>query len=245
MNSNDFLQIKYDAFIHNDGVDDFQNVEVFKEEIKKNYNSLVKANGVGKGGGAYELVIHFISDLSWSDYLKIVGIYLTTKTIDQITNLLIQKYLLIPIQDAYKKLKKQNPILDCHSFQLEFQDISVFVYKTSDNSLIPNFMKIIEAINNHSDNIKTIEFDDEMSSKPTEIHIPAVLDRVEGERVYRTPMGIEETTNLDEKDYFKYWGIKYFHNQLNIIYDVKNKLAIRESSFYTEEEFKSAFKLHY
>ncbi|MEO1005517.1 MAG: hypothetical protein AAFW67_06620, partial [Cyanobacteria bacterium J06638_38] len=69
MNSNDFLQIKYDAFIHNDGVEDFQDIEVFKEEIKKNYHGSVKANGVGRGGGAYELVIHFISDLSWSDYL--------------------------------------------------------------------------------------------------------------------------------------------------------------------------------
>ncbi|MGL4758533.1 MAG: hypothetical protein ACRCXZ_04305 [Patescibacteria group bacterium] len=243
MNSNDFLQIKYDAFIHNDGVEDFQDVEVFKEEIKKNYHSFVKANGVGRGG-AYELVMHFISDLSWSDYLKFVSLYVTTKFVDQVTDLLIQKYLLIPIQDAYKKLKKKNPILDCHSFQLEFKDISIFIYKTSENSLIPNLMKIIEAIDNHSNNIKAIEFNDGVSFKPTEIHIPVVLDRVEGEKVYRIPMGIEETTNLDDKDYFKYWGIKYFHNQLNIIYDVENKLAIKESSFYTEEEFKSVFNLY-
>lgn len=44
MRSNKCLEIRYDAFINNDSIEDFQDIKFFKKEINKNYNNFVKAN---------------------------------------------------------------------------------------------------------------------------------------------------------------------------------------------------------
>lgn len=246
MKSNSFIEIKYDAFIDNDGVEDFQEIESFKSEIKDSYTASVKANGVGRGGGVYELAVHFISDLDLATYLKLAGLYLgkvaIDKTVDKIADETIEKMLFVPFRNAYKKLKQKNEILDCYSFQIELEDISVFVYKTYDNSLMFNLDKIIEELGNQLEYIKTVERDQDTSFKTTEIHIPAVSDNFEGENLFRTPtdiMVIEKS--LTNKDYFKYWGIKYFHNQLSTVYDIRNKSFIQDNNFYTEQDFNMCY----
>lgn len=234
---NDFLEIRYDAFPWDDVVEDFQNIELFKIEIDQNYNNIIKANPVGRGGGAYEFVIHFISNISLEEYLKIIIIYLSGKTIEKIVDkpleIVVNKYIFIPLKNAYAKLKQNNPILDCVQFCIEFNDINIFIYKTSNDSVFNCLQKIIEEISIHIQNIKKIE-----GYKATEIHIPVVLDKINNLDIYRVPLGISETLEeLDEEDYFQFWGIKYCYNQLNIIYDIKNKVYINKNCFYTEQEF--------
>jgi hypothetical protein len=239
MSSNEFLEIRYDAFPCNDSVEDLKDIESFKEEINKNYNNIVKANSVGRGGGAYEFVIHFICNLRLSDYLNnFVLVYLANKVIDKATDKSLEKYLFTPLQNAYQKLKEVNPILDCYSFRIELEDINIFIHKTSDNSILPNLEKIIKEIPNHLKNIEIIE-----SFKTTEIHIPAILDTVDGQKLYRAPLGIEETiTTLSHKDYFKFWGVKYCSNQLSTVYNLSSKSILSDYSFYTEEEFLVIFR---
>ena len=58
------LKITYDAFQCNKGVEDFNSIEQFKSEIDKSYSSLVKANPVGRGGGAYQLIVAFFANLT-------------------------------------------------------------------------------------------------------------------------------------------------------------------------------------
>ncbi len=69
MSSNDFLEIRYDAFIYNDGVEELENIDYFREKINENYNNIVKANPVGRGGGTYEFIIRFICNLSLQHYV--------------------------------------------------------------------------------------------------------------------------------------------------------------------------------
>jgi hypothetical protein len=257
MNSNDFLQIKYEAFFSNDEIEDFQDLELFERGINENYNSFVKAMGVGRGGGVYQLVFHFISNLDLSSYLQIVAGYLAIKIIDKAVDKSldkaidkikentgkseeikdIEKYLFIPLQNEYKKLKKSNPMLDYYSFQIELKDINIFIYKTCEDSLISNLNEKIAQINRQWQNIKMIYSDEQPHFKVTEIHIPAIPDILGDRKIYRTPMGDEETKQLDQKDYFECWGINYFHNQLSGVYDVKNKTIIRNYDFYTKEHF--------
>lgn len=121
MNSNDFLEIRYDAFIDNDGVEELEGIEDFKKKINENYNNIVKATPVGRGGGAYEFVIHFICDLPLQDYIKILIGYLGVKVINKSTDKLLGKYVFVPLQAYYQKLKKNHSILDCYSFQIELK----------------------------------------------------------------------------------------------------------------------------
>lgn len=238
MSSNDFLEIRYDAFIYNDGVEELEDIEYFKEEINKNYNNIVKANPVGRGSGAYEFIIHFIGDLPLQDYIKILFGYLGVKVINKSTDKLLERYVFVPLQTSYQKLKRNNPVLDCYKFQIELKDVNIFIYKTSKNSIFSNFNKILQQISEHIKNIEKIE-----EYKITAIHIPAVLDVFNGYKVYRAPLGEEETTNLSDKDYFSFWGVEYCSSQLSAVYDLNSKSILSDYRFYTEEEFQAHRRL--
>ncbi|MGB5961300.1 MAG: hypothetical protein WBG73_11620 [Coleofasciculaceae cyanobacterium] len=238
MSSNDFLEIRYDAFIYNDGVEELEGIDDFKKGINENYNNIVKATPVGRGGGAYEFVIHFICDLPLQDYIKIIIGYLGVKIVNKSTDKLLEKYLFVPLQSNYQKLKKNNSSLDCYSFQMEFKDVNIFIYKTSDNSIFSNLNKILQQISKHIKNIEKIE-----EHKTTSIHIPAILDIVNGHKVYRAPLGEEETKNLSVKDYFSFWGIEYCANQLSVVYDLNSKSILSDYRFYTEKNFQAHCKL--
>ena len=238
MSSNDFLEIRYDAFIYNDGVEKLENIDYFREKINENYNNIVKANPVGRGGGTYEFIIRFICNLSLQHYVEIIAGYLGVKLINKSTDKLLEKYVFAPLQTCYQNLKNNNPCLDCYSFQIELKDVNIFIYKTSDNSIIPNLNKILQQISEHIKNIEKIK-----GYKITQIHIPAVLDVLEGYKVYRVPLGEEETTNLSDKDYFSFWGVEYCSTQLKAVYDLNSKSILSDYRFYSEEEFQAHRRL--
>lgn len=212
MDANNFLQIKYNAFFSNDTIEDFNDMEIFKEELNHYYSNHVKANVVGRGGGAYEFNIHFICDLFLQEYIKIIAGYLLIRTVNKVTDKIIEKYLFSPLKRIYQKLKGKNPILDCYSFQIEFKDVSVFIYKTSQDSIFSNLDKILQRISENIKNLEKVE-----GYKVTEIYIPAVLDVLNNQKLYRAPLGIQETNHLTSEDYFNIWGIKYLHGQLSTV----------------------------
>jgi len=238
MSSNDFLEIRYCAFIYNDGVEELEDIEYFNEEINKNYNNIVKAIPVGRGSGAYEFIIHFICNLPWQDYINIILAYLGVKVINKSTDKLLEKYVFVPLQNSYQKLKENNPILDGYSFQIELKNVNIFIYKTSGNSIFYHLNKILEKIAEHIKNLEKIE-----EYKITAIHIPAVLDVLNCYKVYRAPLGEEETINLSDKDYFSFWGVQYCSSQLSAVYDLNSKSILSDYRFYTEEQFQAHRRL--
>jgi hypothetical protein len=235
MNPNDFVKIEYYAFPENKNtLEDFQDIEIFKAEVEESYNSFIRGQGIGRGGGAYELMIHFISNIHWSDLLLYIAADLGKKAITKSENLLLDKYLFKPIQKAYKKLKNKNEILDCYSFQVELQDIRIFIYRTSHNSLMPNLEKILKTIENHAEQIRGA-----VDSNVSEIHIPVVIDLLEGRKIFRVPLGDMESLDLNEDNLFEYWGIKHHYNQSLKVYSL-NSENIEDNQFpdfYLEEEF--------
>ena len=197
MGDNTFLEIRYDAFQYNEGVEDFRNIDEFKAEVKSNYNSVIKPTPTGRGGGAYEFLINFICDLHLQDYLKIVALYFGAKIISNLSDKSIEHYLFIPLIKAYNKLKKANKILDCYKMKLEFEDATVYIYKTNDNSIFSNFKTIItELEKSYSELVKDKEL------RPTEIHIPAIKDNLRGKLVFRPPFEMEEYENWSKEFLF-------------------------------------------
>jgi hypothetical protein len=238
MSSNEFLEIRYDAFMYNDSVEELKDIEYFKEKVNKNYNNIVKANPVGRGGGAYEFIIRFICDLHLQHYIEIIIGYLGVKVINKSTDKVLDKYVFVPLQTYYQELKNNNPVLDCYSFQIELKDVKIFIYKTSDNSIFPNLNKILLQISEQIKNIEKIK-----GHKTTAIHIPAVLDVLDGYKVYRVPLGELETTNLSDKDYFSFWGVEYCSSQLRAVYDLNSKSILSDYRFYSEKEFQAHRRL--
>jgi hypothetical protein len=228
LNLNDFLQIRYYAFGYKGGVEDFAEIDSFKESIDESYKNFVRVKPIGRGGGAYELAIHYITNLQWQDYLA--GFVFKKVVLEPVYERLLE------LINAYSKLKDRNPILDCYSLHVEFQDFDIYIYKTSENSLLPNLNKIMSEVHNHRDKIQEI-----MMSKVTEVHIPVIEDVSRGQELYRTPIGEAENMKLAENDLFGFWGIKYNGSQMSAIYELSNKDFIENREFYTDEEFYKKF----
>jgi hypothetical protein len=235
MNSSDFIKIEYYAFPENKNtLEDFHDIEVFKAEVEENYNSFIRGQGTGRGGGAYEFIIHFISNLHWSDILLYIAADLGKEAATKTKKVLIDKYMFKPLQKAYGKLKNKNENLDCYSFQIELIDIKIFIYRTSHDSLMLNLEKILKTIENHSEQIKGM-----VSSNVSEIHIPVVIDSLEGQKIFRVPLGDMERIDLNEINLFEYWGIKHNYNQSLKVYNLNSKVIedMPFPDFYLEDEF--------
>jgi len=227
------LKITYDAFQYNFGVEDFDKIEDFRNEISKEYSSFVKPNPIGRGGAAYQFIIDFFVDKTLEDYLKLVGEYLAGKALDKVTDPIADRYLFNPLKKAYENLRTKNPILDCYSLTIEFLNTKIFIYSVAENSIMDNKDKILKCLDEHFKNLVSQE-----GEFPTEIHIPVYDQMIDEKLIYRPPLGMEETldTAKDNK-LFKLWGLKYLFTYRSIVYDVVNRRIIEDAEFWTEAEW--------
>ena len=225
------LKITYDAFQCNKGVEDFNSIEQFKSEIDKSYSSLVKANPVGRGGGAYQLIVDFFANLTAKDYFLSVGGYLAGKVVDKIVDPILDRYIFNPLKNAYKNLKAKNPILDCYSVTIELIDTKIFLYSISPDSIIENKDRILLTLYKNFENlIRENEF-------PSEIHIPVYEDQIGERLIYRPPLGINETIDTaNNGNFLKLWGLKYQYSYGSFVYDVAHEQIVVDTNFMTEDE---------
>ena len=228
------IKVTYGAFQYNKGVEDFGDIETFKEDLAKSYSSsIVKAIPVGRGGGAYQFIVDTFINLHAKDYLEIIGGYIGSKVFDKaIGEPLLKAYIFTPFKSAYRRLKSQNTLLDCYLFTIELLDTKVFIYSIHPDSIIEDQDGILFELDKQFNNLI---IDEEF---PSEIHIPVYSEIVNEKVIYRPPLGMAETLGTaDNQNYLKLWGLKYQYSFRSIVYDVVNQTMLNESTFMNEDEF--------
>lgn len=231
------LKITYNAFQSNSCIEDFDKINIFKDNISKSYSSIVKPIIVGRGGDAYQLIIDFFVNLHSHEYFKFIEGYLGGKVLDKIADPLIDSYIFKPLKNAYNKLKETNPILDCYLFTIELLDTKIFIYSIYPNSIIENQMQILTALDKH---FKNLIVNDEF---PSEIHIPVYDQYIQQHLIYRPPLDKVEIINTATKNnYFKLWGLKYQYTHQSIVYDLENQMLLPDHQFMKESEYEIFFK---
>jgi hypothetical protein len=224
------IKITYWAFVDGAGVEDFADIDQFKQELAEAYPGLVKALPSGRGGSVYQFIIDFVFNGSLEDYLKLLAGYLGGKAVDKVAEPILNKYLFRPLQEAYTKLRNKNKGLDSFSISIELSDTKIIIYKVGDEDIVDKIELILAAIGQH---YKNLWHDGDF---PFEIHIPALRDEKEGTIFYRPPLGEDESLQLTHHDYNKgYWGIMTFRTGLSCVYDLDKKVIDRSKFFITEE----------
>jgi len=226
------LKISYDAFASNFEIEDFTHIEDFKTDLEKEYSYFIKPRPVGRGGGAYELVIEFLLNTDLKTYLSIIGGYLGGKVIDKFVDPKLEQYLFKPFFNFYKSFSEKHGRVEICEFKIELYNSKIVIYKIEELSVVDTFEKILETIYLKLENIV---IEDEF---PSEITIPVFADVMNENVIYRPPLGMEETKeNITKEDYFKLWKLDYEYIHGQRIYDLVNNTLIEDANFITEDEY--------
>ena len=226
------LKISYDAFASNFEIEDFTHIEEFKTDLSKEYGYFIKPRPVGRGGGAYELVVEFLLNTDLKTYLSIVGGYLAGKVIDKIVDPKLDQFLFKPFFSFYKSFSEKHGGVEICEFKIELYNAKIVIYKVEEFSIVDTFEKILETI---YQNLEKIVIEDEF---PSEFTIPVFADVLNENAVFRPPLGMEETKeNITKDDYFKLWKLDYEFIHGQRIYDLVNDTFIENADFVTEDEY--------
>jgi len=227
------LKISYDAFTSNFEIEDFTYIEDFKSDLSKEYGYFIKPKPVGRGGGAYELVVEFLLNIDLKTYLIAVGRYLTDKAIDKVVDPKLDQYLFKPFFRFFKSFsEKHGGGIEICEFKIELYNSKIIMYKIEELSIVETFEKILETI---YQNLEKIVIEDEF---PSEFTIPVYAEIVNGKVIYRPPLGMEETKeNTTKDDYFKLWKLDYEFIHGQRIYDLINNTLLEDADYMTEDEY--------
>jgi hypothetical protein len=184
------LKISYDAFASNFEIEDFTHIEDFKSDLSKEYGYFIKPRPVGRGGGAYELIVEFLLNMDLKTYLTGVGGYLTVKAIDKVVDPKLDQYLFKPFFRFFKSFSdKHGGGVDICEFKIELYNSKIVIYKIEELSIVETFQKILETI---YQNLEKIVLEDEF---PSEFTIPVFADVINDKVIYRTPLEMEIKKN--------------------------------------------------
>lgn len=227
------LKISYDAFASNFEIEDFTHIEDFKSDLSKEYGYFIKPRPVGRGGGAYELIVEFLLNMDLKTYLTWVGGYLTVKAIDKVVDPKLDQYLFKPFFRFFKSFSdKHGGGVDICEFKIELYNSKIVIYKIEELSIVETFQKILETI---YQNLEKIVLEDEF---PSEFTIPVFADVINDKVIYRTPLGMEESKeNITKDDYFKLWKLDYEFIHGQRIYDFVNDTFLEDAHYMTEDEY--------
>jgi hypothetical protein len=224
------IQIEYNAFQNNFELEDFKDVNLFKEELSEDYIANIKGIPVGRGGGAYELIVKLILDIDLQTFLGVIAGGLAYDLVKMGT----KKYFLKPLLEAYKRFKERNDdsLIICE-LRFLFQDTVVIVKSLENLDLYPALPKVFDKLTEKYKYLVTLN-----NEKPAEISIPVIFDKDLKNKKYREPFTQEEDFdgNYKLEDYYKYWGTRYVFSYKQIVFDVMNEKYLDEE-YYTEEEF--------
>ncbi|MGD1841188.1 MAG: hypothetical protein ACFB0B_09870 [Thermonemataceae bacterium] len=240
------IKISYLGMGNQSFSEDYQDTDLFLDEIEKEYLIHIKREMGYRGGGIYEFFIHILADVTLKDLITNTFLYgvtggLATDLVKKGMNLSLK-----PFFDAYKTLKrknKQQQHLDISSIKFECRDALVVLYGIFNESLPTMISEITEALIKHYDVIS--EYNDKQVK---EIHLPIVRYQQSDSDIpqsmqssykfgYPSHLGqaIEKPT---KEDYFNYWGLKYKFQHSKCIFDVKNERLF-------EEDWLDQTDLHY
>lgn len=226
------LKISYDAFASNFEIEDFTHIEEFKVDLAKEYGYFIKPRPVGRGGGAYELVVEFLLNTDLKTYLSIVGCYIGGKFIDKVIDPKLDQYLFKPFFNFFKSFSEKHGGVEICEFKIELYNSKIVIYKIEDLSIVDTFEKILATIYQNFENI-VIE-----NEFPSEFTIPVFADIVNEKVVYRPPLGMDEPKeNITKEDYFKLWRLDYEFIHGQKVFDFVNNAFIEDAEYLTEDEY--------
>lgn len=226
------LKISYDAFATNFEIEDFTYIEDFKTNLSKDYSYFIRPRPVGRGGGAYELIVEFLLNIDLKTYLSAIGGYLTGKIIDRVVDPKLDQYLFKPFFNFYKSFSEKHGGIEICEFKIELYNSKIVIYKIEELSVVEMFEKILATI---YQNLEKIVIEDEF---PSEFTIPVFADIVDEKVIYRPPLGIDESKeNITRDDYFKMWKLDYEFTHGQRIYDFANNTFIEDADYLTEDEY--------
>ena len=226
--NNSAFKIKYGAVSGGPGLEDLEEINQFKESLSASYTTLVKPVLQERGGEAYQFIVDWFSNHSFKDYFEIIGGYLAGKTLDKITDPLIDSYLFNPFKKAYKKLMDKNKgRLGISSFSLDFSDTQVSISSFSPESIFENLDFIL--VNLYA-LCQLLKQNDRL---PLIIHIPIVKEIISDEVIYRYP--VEKDVLLFHRTkrnlYTELWGLFYHLPEKYIIFDLQKQTLQEIISF--------------
>ena len=210
----------------------------FKAELAENYAvSVVRGRRGALGGGLYQLVVEFLSQLTLSEIAKVI---LEGAAFDLIKSG-TKAFFIRPFLEAYKRFKNRqtDERVDIDRIRFVFQDAAVTIERLPHSDLLSELESIFRAL---AENFEPIT----LGSKGQlfEIFIP-VFEDVSDERVckFRTLLSVDETMDVRrilKADYFKFWGLQYYsEGSPSCVYDVELKTVIDER-FCTESQYWTA-----
>ncbi len=226
------LKITYDAHASNYTIEDFMHIEDFKADLETEYTSFIKPNPVGRGGGAYDLVVEFLLNTDLKTYLKIIGSYLAGKTADKLIEPKLNQYLFKPFFSFFKSFSEKHGGIEICEFDIELYDSKIIIHKIEGISIDEIFERILDAIYKSFDKLV---IEDEF---PSEFTIPVFTDFINEKIIYRPPLGMgERKENIVEQDYFSLWKLEYRFLHGQKVYDLVNERFLEDAEFVTESEF--------
>jgi hypothetical protein len=226
------LKISYDAFASNFEIEDFTHIEEFKADLGKEYGYFIRPRPVGRGGGAYELVVEFLLNTDLKTYLTIIGTYLGGKVVDKATDGILDQYLFKPFFKVFKNFSDKHGGIEICEFKIELYNSKIVIYKIEDFSITETFEKVLEKI---YQNLEKLVIEDEF---PSDFTIPVFADVVNEKVVYRPPLGMEESIDkITEDDYFKLWKLDYEFIHGQRVFDLVNEVFIEDADFVTEDAY--------
>ncbi len=226
------LKISYDAFASNFEIEDFTYIDDFKSDLSKEYGYFIKPRPVGRGGGAYELVVEFLLNTDLKTYLSIVGGYLGGKFIDKVVDPKLDQYLFKPFFNFFKSFSEKHGGVEICEFKIELYNSKIVIYKIEELSIVDTFEKILATI---YQNLEKIVIEDEF---PSEFTIPVFADVLKEKVIYRPPLGMDESKeNITKEDYFKLWRLDYEFIHGQRVFDFVNNTFIEDAECMTEDEF--------
>jgi hypothetical protein len=209
---------------------DLEGIGDFRDELDRDYVSLVRGRASGAGGGAY-LLVEIISKLPWSHIVQLL--------IDGAVYDLIKEgsrsFVLRPFIQSYKKLRdrNQNRRFYLSELRIEFQDCLLVIHEVSINTIVDNLWKILPTVAEHFNRLTL-----DSGERPVEIHVPVVEDPDEDRPCrFRVLAHVDETiTGKGPDDYFGHWGLVYDRASTVKVYDIVQGLLLDER-FNTVEEY--------
>src|SRR6267142_2699794 len=213
----------------------------FNAELAESYVvSIVRGRQGPLGGGLYQLVVEFLSQLTFGEIAKII---LEGATFDLIKSG-TKSFLIQPFLEAYKKFKARQTEekLDIDRIRFVFQDSAVTVEMLPNTDLLSNLENICRAL---AENVESIY--EGSKGQLFEIFVPVFVD-FSDQRVckFRTLLSVDESIDvrtISSTDYFKFWGLEYYsEGSPSCVYDVEHKTVIDER-FYTESQYWAAKKV--
>jgi hypothetical protein len=209
--------------------------EEFNTQLAESYTvSVVRGRRGPLGGGLYQLVVEFLSQLTLSEIAKVI---LEGAAFDLIKSG-TKAFFIKPFLEAYKRFesRQNDERLGIDRIRFVFQDAAVTVERLPNSDLLSELKNIFRAL---AENFGPIT----LGSKGQlfEIFVPVFVD-LSDQRVckFRTLLSVDESLDvrrISSVDYLKFWGLQYYsEGSPSCVYDVERKSVIEER-FCTETQY--------